>query len=98
MAKAKQKGLVTSEGPIEDQVPEAVQDAADVYAKALTAANKAKAKFNGAKDALIDTMIDNTVSRVKVQTDRGEKWVELVDDHKVKMKKVSDPVDEDEDD
>jgi hypothetical protein len=72
----------------EFEVPEAVQDAADAYSKALTAANKAKAKFNGAKEAAIEAMREEGIDRVRIQTDKGEKWLTILEEDKLKLEKI----------
>lgn len=71
MAKArKPKGQL---GDWLDDIPEAVQKAADEYDKAHTDAQKAKGKFNTAKQNVIDKMREHKVKRVPIRN--GEKFL-----------------------
>lgn len=86
MAK-KQKPIESMEDEFE--VPEAIQTAADAYNKALTANNRAKGKFNSAKESLIDCMKENDIDRVRVLADGGGARVLKLDmSHKIKVEKT----------
>ena len=50
-----------------------VQTAADDYTKLMRAANKAKERANGAKEACLDAMDRCKVKRVRI--DDGAKWL-----------------------
>lgn len=94
-AGGKQQPLKSMED--EFQVEPAVQREAEKYTAALKKKNKASADFNGAKDSCIATMKDHGVTRVRIQTDKGEKFLTLVEDNKLKFKKVkTDSADVDE--
>lgn len=79
---AKQKTLKDRDGEIADTIPEEVQTAADDYTKLMRAANKAKERANGAKEACLDAMDRCKVKRVRI--DDGAKW--LVRDEKRTLK------------
>ena len=99
--KARQKQLATPEGPIGDQIPEDVQDAADNYASALKAKNKAAMKLTAVKEDLLTVMEANDITSVKVQTDKGEKVIDRLNEPKLKMRKPKEgysPAETDEDD
>jgi len=64
------KKKATPKGQLGDwleEVPEAVQEAADAYDKAHTAKSKADGKLNTAKERLIDTMKEHGTPRVRVR-------------------------------
>lgn len=72
-----------------DKVPQAVQDAADAYEKALKAKNKAAGNFNTAKDNIIAQMKEHGVTKVRVRD--GSKYLEMSVDEKVKLHKIKEP-------
>lgn len=86
---AKQKSLRDNNGDIADEVPEAVQAAADDYVRAMRASNKAKEKLNGAKDNCIQVMQEHKCSRVRI--DEGSKILRLDDEVKLKTEKIKPP-------
>lgn len=85
--KARQRQLETEEGPIGDTIPVEVQDAADNYATALKSKNKAAAKLTAVKEDLLSVMESHDISSVKVQTDKGEKVIDRLNEPKLKMRK-----------
>lgn len=75
-----------------DQLPEAVQDAADKYKKALRAKNKAAGNFNSARDLLIEKALENGITRVKVDDgDGNQKWLRITSEPKIKVEKIDNP-------
>lgn len=78
MAKRKPKGQL---GDWLDEVPEAVQDAADEYDKAHSAKTKAQGKLNTAKDTLIEKMREAGVKKVRIRN--GEKILKLSEMDKI---------------
>ena len=60
----------------EFEVPEQIQAQADKYAAASNAKAKSVAKFNTARDGLIDAMKETGIHRVRVLTDLGVKIVQ----------------------
>lgn len=76
-----------------DEVPERVSVLAGTYEKAVTAANKAKAKEKGAKASLLDTMLEEGIGRIPIRG--GKEWIVVEDEHKVAIRK---PKKEDDDD
>lgn len=90
-------------GDWQDQVPKAVQEAADLYSQALVAKGKAHGKFNSAKDSLIELMKSNKCLKVRVSYKDSEKIIELEELQNLKLRKpkeqpTSDDDDEDDDD
>ena len=75
----------------EFEVSEPIQDCCDAYSKALTAANRAKGKLNTAKDNAIAMMREEGIERVRVQTDKGEKFLTLTNEDKLRLVKVKTP-------
>jgi hypothetical protein len=67
----------------EFEVPAAVQAAADKYSKTYRAKSKAAASFKSAREELIQSMVDDEVSRVRISTPTGEKWCVCDVDHKL---------------
>lgn len=88
--RAKQKQLEDNDGPIGPTTPVEVQDAAENYAETLKAKNKASAKLTSVKEDLLEAMKEHGVSTVVIQTDKGEKVIERVEDEKLKMRKPKD--------
>lgn len=70
---AKKKPAKGQLGDWLDEIPEDVQAAADAYDKAHTDAQKAKAKFNTARETVITKMKDKKVNRVPIRN--GEKFL-----------------------
>lgn len=68
-----------------DQVPEAVQEAADAYDEAHGKHQKSKEKLNTAKERVIERMKETGCPRVKIRN--GEKWLVLHDHETVKIEK-----------
>ena len=81
----------------EFEIPAPLQECCDVYSKALTSANRAKGKLNTAKDNAIALMRDEGIERVRVQTDKGEKFLTLTNEDKLRLVKVKTPDDGEED-
>jgi len=71
-----------------EEVPDAVQDAADAYDKAHTAKSKADGKLNTAKERVIEQMKDHNCPRVRVRN--GAKILVLASTDKVKYEKPAD--------
>ncbi len=86
---SKQKRLEDENGFIDDDIPEEVQAAAEEYMKCLRAANKAKEKVNGAKDACIEVMERLDCRRVRI--DDGAKLLILDDKTTLKTEKIKPP-------
>lgn len=70
MAKKKPRGQL---GDWTDTIPEDVQEAADAYDSAHKAAQNAKAKFNSARDRVIEKMREKKIKRVPIRN--GEKFL-----------------------
>ena len=84
--KAATKKAVNGQFPgMEEEVPEEVQDAVDVYDKALVAKSKASGKFNTAKQNAIDMMREHGVTRVRIRN--GSKIMELTNTEKLILRK-----------
>lgn len=80
--KAPPKGQL---GDWQDEVPEAVQAAADTYDKAHTAKNNAQGKLNTAKDNLVYSMRENKVEKVRIRN--GEKFLKISSTDKISYEK-----------
>lgn len=78
---AKQKQL----GDWGDKIPEKVSDAAEVYDKAHTKAQKVKGELNKAKDELIDAMRETGCLRCPIRN--GEKFLTLQEKDSVRFDK-----------
>lgn len=68
-----------------DDIPESVAEAAEVYDRTHTAAQKAKGKLNAAKENLIAAMVETGCKRCPIRN--GEKFLELEETEKVKFAK-----------
>ena len=68
-----QKPIETMEDEFE--VPEAVQEAAESYTKALTSKNKATAKCTNEKERLIEAMKQNEIEKVRVLLPGGNEKI-----------------------
>lgn len=75
-----------------DEVPDAVQDAADDYDKAHTAKNKAQGKLNTAKENLIAKMRANGITKVRIRN--GEKFLKISALDKITYQKPEDSIPE----
>lgn len=91
-AGGKQQPLNTMEDEFE--VPEAVQLAADKYSKSLKSKNKSAATFTASKEDLIQTMVDEQVTRVRISTESGDKYVICETDHKLRYEAIKEGGDE----
>lgn len=76
-----------------DEVPERVSVLAGTYEKAVTAANKAKAKEKGAKASLLDAMLEEGIGRIPIRG--GKEWIVVEDEHKVAIRKPAKKEDDD---
>lgn len=77
-----------------DDVPQAVQEAADLYEEALLACNRMREARDAKKDSLIFQMKKHDVERVRIRN--GEKIITLTDEPKVKVGKAKKKKDEDD--
>lgn len=68
-----------------DDVPEAVQEAADAYDKAHAAKTRADGKCNTAKENVIAAMKEHNVPKCRIRN--GEKVLELSSMDKVRIRK-----------
>ena len=79
----------------EFKVPKPIQDAADKYNKAMLAKNRATAKFNGARDELIDQMVEHRIERVRVLAEGGgDRILRLDKKHLLKVETPKKPTED----
>ena len=80
----------------EFDVPEAIQEVADKYNKALLSKNRAVAKFNGVKEELIEQMVEHGIERIRVLAEGGgDRILHLEQKHLVKVETPKKPNPED---
>lgn len=91
MAKATKDAPAGQLGNWLDDVPEEVQELADAYDKAHTAKSNALGKLNTARDNLIAKMKETGCKRCPIRN--GDKFLELEQDAKVRIKKPKDKQD-----
>ena len=84
--RGRQKPLVTMED--EFDIPKRLQAACDDYTRALNEKNKATATFNGARETALAGMEEFGIDRVRVQTDKGERFLVHTNEDKLKLEKV----------